>query len=68
MVWNDVEDLAKASLAKMPGEALVRLRSAKFFINVLMIDDIIPVHTARLCLQVGRTINVTDAEIVQILR
>ena len=67
VVGNDVEDLAEITLAEPRGKACMRLAAAQLFIDLVVIDDVVAVFTARCRLQIRRTIDVGDAEILKIV-
>ena len=62
MVRNDVENLTEAEFREARTETLMSFFAAEFCVDGLMIDDVIAVHAARSCLQIGRAIYVRDAK------
>ena len=67
MVRHNVQHLPQIRLSQPLAKPLVRLRTTQLLIHSLMIDDIVPMHTSRRCLQIRRTINMRDPERTQIL-
>jgi hypothetical protein len=68
MVGNDVEDLAEAELAQPLAEALMTGCASKLFIDGTVVDDIVTVHAAGRGLEIRRTVDVADAERLEVLR
>lgn len=66
VIGHDVEHLAELQLLQALTKASVARFPAELFIYLIVINDVVPMHAARRSLQVGRTVNVRDAELFQI--
>ena len=66
MVWNNVEKLAQLKLLEGVEKLFVAFFSAKFLVDLLLIDDVVSMHAAFSGLHIGRAIDMRDSEILQI--
>ncbi len=68
VIGNDVQHLPHAEFVQAPAKLLVPLFASQFLVDSLVIDDVITVHASRCGLQVGRTVDVGNAQTLQIRR
>ncbi len=66
VVRDDVEDVTHAELVQAVAQAGMTLLPSQLQIDLRVVDDVISVRAAGARLQIGRAIEVADAEILQI--
>ena len=66
VIGNDIENQSHASLMKRGDEAVEMFGRANFRIEGVVIDDIVPMHTARTSLKAGRDIAVANTDVGKI--
>ena len=67
MVGNNVEDQAHAFRLQRLDKRVEFFGGADFGIDLRWIDDVVPMRAARPCLQDRRSIEVCDAQVVQVI-
>src|SRR6266853_3055923 len=66
VIGNDIKNQPHASLMKRGDEAVEIFRRANLRIEGVVVDDIVPVHTAGTSLKAGGNITVADADVRKI--
>ncbi len=67
VVRHDVEHLAEPGPGQRPGQAPVGGSTAQLGVEAAVVDNVVTVRAARGCLQIGRAVEVADAQRGQIV-
>jgi hypothetical protein len=68
VVRNDVQELPQVVPPQGAAEALVRLTPPELGIHLMVVDDVVAVRAAGDGFQVGRAVEMTDAQVLQVRR